>query len=256
MIFRRLSQQIRGRNWGGVALEFALVVLGVFLGISAANWNAVRQERAQTRLMLAQLDMELREFEAYLGTLDDYYRVAGGYGQQAFAGWANDPAVSDREFLIAAYQASQITAVSNNAVVWAQIYGADRLRNVADLQTRRSLARIMTFDYDLVSLASVATHYREEVRKVIPDAIQGAIRANCGDQPTAGNAAIFVLPRVCKIDLADRDAAQAAAALRARPELAAELRWHRAAVANQLTNVDALKAFVRDIRARSETGGR
>lgn len=247
MIFRRLSQHIRAQNWAAVMLEFALVVLGVFLGISAANWNEVRRERAQTNRLLSQLHVELIEFDAYLKTLDDYYLITGRYAQRAFAGWENDPAVSDEQFIIAAYQASQVTAVSNNAVVWAEIYGADRLRNVEDLEVRRNLARIMTFDYSLVSLTSVSTRYREEVRKVIPDPIQTAIRAGCGDRPLPNNAAIFALPQRCSLDLPDGEASEAAAALRARPELAAELRWHRAAVANQLTNVKALKAFCRDI---------
>ena len=42
----------------------------------------------------------------------------------------------------------------------------------------------------------------------------------------------------------------AAEALRGQPELQAELRWHQAAVANQLLNVNALKNQTRELTNR------
>jgi hypothetical protein len=41
------------------------------------------------------------------------------------------------------------------------------------------------------------------------------------------------------------EAAKGAAALRAHPELANELNWHLAAVANYLTNIDGLESQFR-----------
>lgn len=45
MILRRLSQSIKEQNWMAIAIEFVLLVVGVFLGIQVANWNEERSER-------------------------------------------------------------------------------------------------------------------------------------------------------------------------------------------------------------------
>ena len=38
-MLRRLTQSLREQNWTSITIEFVLLVLGVFLGIQAANWN-------------------------------------------------------------------------------------------------------------------------------------------------------------------------------------------------------------------------
>lgn len=253
MILRRLSENLRVQNWTNVAIELAIVIVGVFIGIQAANWNQERLERRETGQLLEQVDVALTSFIVYIDSLDDYYASAGRYGDRAVAGWRGDASVGDEEFVIAAYQASQINGVSNNASVWGAIFGAENLRDIEDPVIRQNLAGVMTYDYALVDIRAVATRYREEVRKTIPHDIQSAIRARCGDRFVAGRVS---LPPRCGIDIPPEDARQAAAALRARPELVAELNWHRAAVANQLTQVDILKQFSRELTRRIGVPGK
>ena len=237
-----------------VAIELAIVIVGVFAGIQAANWNQQRQERQETRRLLSQLEAELATFRGFLDQLDGYYATTRRYAATADAGWRGDPSVGDRQFVIAAYQASQVNAAGNNSSVWAQIFGAQDLRNIEDLQLRSNLARVMSFDYDLVNLSAVATPYRQQVRKVIPDEIQEAIRKHCGDRRAPGSIYALELPGECNIDLPEQEVAAAAADLRARPELKEELRWHQAAVANQLLNVETLRILLRDLSR--QIGGR
>ena len=238
MILRRLSGNLKSQNWMAIGIEFLLVVLGVFFGILAANWNEERIARRETRELLAQLDTELMAFVRYMRNLNDYYAVTARYADRAEAGWNGDPTVSDTEFVIAAYQASQINAVGNNADVWGTIFGAENLRDIEDPAVRELLARIMTFDYSLIDLRAVSTRYREEVRKVIPGTVQQAIRNRCGDK---GVGAYLRLSPTCDLKLDQAASARTAAALRARRDLVAELNWHRAAVANQLANIATLK---------------
>ena len=40
MAIRRFRQHISDHNWFAVAVDLAIVVVGVFLGIQASNWNA------------------------------------------------------------------------------------------------------------------------------------------------------------------------------------------------------------------------
>jgi hypothetical protein len=247
MILRRITAHLRAHNWTDVAVEVAIVIVGVFVGIQAANWNQQRQERDHTKLLLSQVQVELREFATYLDGTHAYYAAAGRYGDRADAAWNGDPSVSDEEFVIAAYQASQVIGVSNNSAVWGQIFRAEDLQNIENLETRRNLSRVIGFDYDLVSRVAVATKYREEVRKVIPDNIQSAIRERCSDRRLPGPGSALSLPASCDVDVPDPEAAAVASALRSKPELQGELRGHRAAVASQLLNAETLRILSRDL---------
>lgn len=241
MILRRLSANLRAQNWTAIIVEFVLVILGVFLAILAANWNLERLERKETGRLLSQLDSELIFFVAGMDSIKRYYQVSDRYADRALAGWRGDPSVSDNEFVIAAYQASQINGIGNNSLVWAQIFGADNLRNIDDPGLRRNLRQALTFDYGLVNLTAAMSTYREEVRKVIPDNLQADIRAKCGDvsQPD-GN---LVLPARCGLVLPAADAARTAKALRARTDLVSELNWHQAKIATQMQNIATLKLY-------------
>jgi hypothetical protein len=248
MILRRLSGNLREQNWAAIAIEFVLVVLGVFLGILAANWNEERLEKRETERLLEQVDDTLTGFLGFLNSLKQYYAITAEYGDRAIAGWNKDPSVSDEEFVIAAYQASQVGGVGNNANVFGAIFGAENLRDIEDPEIRENLATVMTYDYALVDLRAVSTRYREEVRKTIPHSIQEAIRTRCGDRQVEEG--WFVLPTRCDLKLPPVEAARTAADLRARPELVGELHWHRAAVANQIANTAHLSSFIQPLTER------
>ena len=46
MLLRRIIEHVKTQNWTAVGLDFVIVVVGVFIGIQVANWNAARGERA------------------------------------------------------------------------------------------------------------------------------------------------------------------------------------------------------------------
>ena len=58
LILRRIAVQLREQNWFALAAEFFIVVVGVFLGLQAANWNEERQERKDEEAILARLQAE------------------------------------------------------------------------------------------------------------------------------------------------------------------------------------------------------
>ena len=42
MLLRRVMKHVKDQNWTTVALDFMIVVVGVFIGIQVSNWNDVR----------------------------------------------------------------------------------------------------------------------------------------------------------------------------------------------------------------------
>ncbi|UPT64858.1 MAG: hypothetical protein M0D54_10405 [Hyphomonadaceae bacterium JAD_PAG50586_4] len=59
MILRRLSEHVKAQNWFAVALDFVIVVLGVFVGLQVDNWSAERQDRIHEERFLQQLHVDL-----------------------------------------------------------------------------------------------------------------------------------------------------------------------------------------------------
>ena len=45
MILRRLTEHVKAQNWFAVAVDFVIVVVGVFVGLQVSNWNAARADR-------------------------------------------------------------------------------------------------------------------------------------------------------------------------------------------------------------------
>lgn len=57
---RRWGGKARELNWFAIAIDFLILVAGVFLGIQAANWNDSRKERVEERRYYAQILDDLR----------------------------------------------------------------------------------------------------------------------------------------------------------------------------------------------------
>lgn len=61
MLLRRIIDHVRAENWFAVGIDFAIVVVGVFVGIQVSNWNAERIERHQERELLTRLQEDFTE---------------------------------------------------------------------------------------------------------------------------------------------------------------------------------------------------
>jgi hypothetical protein len=248
MIFKRAVAKLRAQDWAAITIEVAIVIIGVFIGMQVSNWNQERLERRETQQLLARLKPELDYLLKNTASARAYYGVARAYADRALAGWQRDPRISDRDFVIAAYQASQIYETATNNAAWGNIFGADRLRKIEDPALRSNIAFLMYADMRPTDTRAVDTPYRQNVRRVIPVGIQDAIRARCGDQRPADNPQLFYLPAGCHIVIPAKAAAEAAAALRARPELIEDLRWHTAAQAAFVNNTVAFEIKTRQLK--------
>lgn len=250
MILRRLTENLRAQNWTAIAIEFFIVVIGVFIGTQVSNWNQQRLEKRETERMLANLVPELGSQLEFFGTVRTYFATSRRFADQALDAWNGDPRVSDEQFVIAAYQASQISGIGTNAENWALTFGGDQLRNIDNPKVRRNMEIMLTADYSPVTLESVATPYREHVRRIIPIKIQDDIRRQCGDRNLKGKAGfiVVVLPKTCGLRIPAAEATAVAASLRGEPKLVEELNWHLASVAVFMSNVDILETPIRDLQ--------
>lgn len=64
MLLRRVIEHVRAQNWTAVALDFVIVVVGVFIGIQVSNWNAARIAEAQADDLLQRMIAEAEDARA------------------------------------------------------------------------------------------------------------------------------------------------------------------------------------------------
>ena len=63
MILRRVTQHVKEQNWFAVGLDFFIVVIGVFIGIQVANWNASQYERREETAIIERLRSDFARIE-------------------------------------------------------------------------------------------------------------------------------------------------------------------------------------------------
>lgn len=63
MILRRITEHLRKQHWTAVAIDFVIVVLGVFVGLQAQAWNESRQDRVQEHMYIERLTRDFTTIE-------------------------------------------------------------------------------------------------------------------------------------------------------------------------------------------------
>lgn len=75
MLLRRFSEHIRSQNWFAAALDFLVVVLGIFVALQVDNWNQNRIERVEEAgyvgRLLTEVRSDLRNFEFRLAAFEE-----------------------------------------------------------------------------------------------------------------------------------------------------------------------------------------
>ena len=63
MLLRRVIAHLRNQEWTAIAIDFVIVVVGVFVGLQVNNWNEARSERAREAFAIAALRSDFRALD-------------------------------------------------------------------------------------------------------------------------------------------------------------------------------------------------
>ncbi|MGA7964502.1 MAG: hypothetical protein WCB49_01125 [Gammaproteobacteria bacterium] len=72
MIFSRIVDHVKKQQWTGAFIELAIVVLGVFIGLQANNWNQARHNHAAEIVYLRALAKDLDSIETSVQAQVDF----------------------------------------------------------------------------------------------------------------------------------------------------------------------------------------
>ena len=107
MRYRRLREQLREQNWTAVGIDLVIVVVGVFIGIQVANWNADLAEQRKGRAYEARLAADLERDLASRRALVSYFSAVLESVVRADALLAQ-PQSDPKALIVAPYRASEV----------------------------------------------------------------------------------------------------------------------------------------------------
>lgn len=182
MVVRRIREHIAELNWVAVAVDFAIVVAGVFLGTQANDWNQARADRAKAASYRARLVGELRFDQRQYHQQLLYYVSARRHGLAALDTLQHPGAPAGEPFLIDAYQATQMDLTAPKHFVFDELVSAGLAGLIGDEKLQEMVSdHYLSLATDLPQLAE-APPYRELLRREMPYAVQAPIRTRCGDR--------------------------------------------------------------------------
>lgn len=221
MILRRIREHVKGHNWFAVGIDLVIVVLGVFLGTQVSNWNTERLQREAGETYRARIVRDLENNQSDLASRGAYFNQVRDFALQVLGDLNGTARLSDEQFLIAAYQATQIYPRPLTRGAYDEVQSMGALDTLGDVATRDRIS-----NYYVAVETSEATFrnvppYRDIVRRAIPYPVQARIREACAEvmiTATTGLARLE-LPQQCTLGLDRALLARAAARVRATPGL-------------------------------------
>ena len=256
MVIRRIRQHALDLNWFAVFIDLMIVVVGVFLGAQATNWNQARIERADAAEYRREIIDDLKSDEVDLASRKAYYQAARAHAVTALGALESPDTARGEPFLIDAYQASQVWLRPLTRTGYDEMVGAGLTRSIGGTDTRARLTAYYTQSKQFEVSVLGTTAYRERLRRALPYAVQSAIRLKCGDRVTQlpDGAQVATLPERCSAGLSKGEIALAARKLEAA-DLADDLTRHIADIDQKLSGYDRFLRQAHDLRAYLQSLG-
>ena len=252
MILRRIREHVGHHNWFAVAIDFIIVVIGVFVGIQASNWNQARVQRQQAREYRAMLQNDLDENLSNLATRRRYYSWVRSEAMATLADLKRPADSLDDQFLVHAYQATQILPWALKRNTYDEIVSVGAMASLGDPLLRDKISNYyVTSDVTGLNI-SVIPPYREIARRVMPYAAQQAIRARCNEKivPNTHGSNDTILPEgPCALGLDAATVRQAVIQMHDWPGLALDLNRQLVDLDQKLVSVDAITRRATTLKA-------
>ena len=250
-MLRRVREHIVHHNWFAVGIDFLIVVIGVFLGIQASNWNQGRLDRRQAQEYRAMLRSDLDANIANLANRGRYYQWVRNEGLATLAALNRPTDELGEQFLIDAYQASQMQPWAPKRTTYDQIVSGGAMAELGGPMLRNEVANYYVgMDIAGFNVAALPP-YRDVIRRVMPYSVQERIRARCNEKvvSTRTGASEIILPGHCALGLDPATVRQAVRQVHDWPGLALDLNRWLVDLDQKLLSVHALSSRATALKA-------
>lgn len=250
-MIRRIREHVSHHNWFAVAIDLAIVIIGVFLGTQVSNWNQGRMDRDTASSYRQRLIRELEFNSLQFRQQASYYNDAKRHGLAALAALEQGGGSGGEEFVVDAYQATQIDPTPPKRFIFSEMESAGLVRLLGPEALQE-----MTSDYYLSLDANIpqmleTPPYREILRRNMPYAVQARVRERCDDRFVYRGKQLIgsSLPVHCVLGLSGAQIADAIRQLRAVPGLKADLTRYVSALEQKVKLLSGTARQTDDLRA-------
>lgn len=253
MFLRRFMTRVREASWNAIFAELIIVVLGVFLGIQAANWNDARLQQREGREISERLIVDLRRDLNSRQILVNYYQAVFESAERTVDRLNSDSIDNPSAFVIDLYRSTEYAHRPATRATYEEIISTGKLGLISPEARQAGFVDYYRYDNSLAMRQAVrASPYRHTVRSALPYPIQRAIRERCSDLYN-DRFEIVGFDNSCDLGFSSEDLASVADALHSNPELLPELRAHfsilNATMPNFRGEVVNLEATVKALEA-------
>ena len=240
MILRRVIEHVKAQNWTAVALDFVIVVMGVFIGIQLGNWNAAQADVRLGEDYALRLTRDVRENLDGVEAQIAYYNAVLESLQRADA-LLRETDSDPRALVVNVYRATEIAYTPPVRATWDQIISSGHLGLLPREAVETGLSQFYAFDtaQDLYHVG-MNSHYREIVREIIPLNMQIAMRETCSDERD-DMANIVGFMEDCDFDVDPAELEAVAGALKSDPAVAASLHYQYSFAVSATLNLAAVE---------------
>ncbi|MEO8440061.1 MAG: hypothetical protein ABI540_07550 [Spartobacteria bacterium] len=250
MIRRRVIENFKNQQWTAVVIELVIVVLGVFIGLQASNWNQERASTGQAANFAERLKADLREEDWCYQLQIAYNRQVLENASRAASALEGNVTMSDEALLINAYRATQYKQRPRRRSTYDELISTGTIGLIRDRALRDTAMRL----YNSPTLENMAregmqSRYREAFRMSLPNDVQRALAKNCGDRYVETgdyNAITGILDYPCTTGLSEQSIYESVKALRSTQNLLALLRLRIADIETRLVDLTSNNRDIMD----------
>jgi hypothetical protein len=252
MVVRRFRHHVETHNWFAVAVDLLIVVVGVFLGAQATNWNERRVEHDQSVSYRTRLIDELDFNAGQFAQQRAYYQQVRGHALAVKAALGEPETAKGQNFLVDAYQSTQIDITPGKRFIYDEMVSSGLVDRLGSEKVQAQAS-----DYYLSNQAIEATYnadippYRALMRTLIPEEAQAVIRGSCGDLRVIYQGRVIAsrLPDTCEISLDPKIVAAGTARIRREPGLQDALNRYLSWVNEKVGSLQRQLDQTRELRA-------
>jgi hypothetical protein len=179
MLLRRIIGHVKAQNWAAIAIDFVIVVVGVFIGIQVSNWNERLAFEKREQTLLRELRGEVSQNMADAQSKGDAFLIGAGSARRVLK-------VIDRGSAPCSDGCWPMVVDLMHASQWQQLMSNwstyDELRREGLPSDRRIIElveRYKTYSHQVALVLSVEPRYRTLVRGLIPIDVQDAYWEHC-----------------------------------------------------------------------------
>ncbi len=227
MAVRRIREHVASHNWFAVLVDLMIVIIGVFIGLQASNWNAARIERGAASAYRTQIIDDLIANERELAERLRYYRQVRSHALAAMEALEGG-APRGEAFLVKSYQATQVSPIRMERSAYDEMIASGMAKSFADPAVRRRLSSYYAGTERLEEASIYSTGYRDRIRREMMFAVQQRLRERCSDVVATSTEGLetVTLPERCNLQLPSTMISRAATDLSDIPDLEEELARH------------------------------